>query len=167
MKFQIGGGKYEITRELIMEAARNVPPNAGDGRHKYFVAIHGRRYPIKQPVHLATGLPFIDFTAQHFHRILSSLGFEVFEQPPSASVTVEAADDGGRTFRLLVVFETDEDGWEVASCPSLPGCHSQGRTRNEAIANIRQAIGGYVASMREHGERLPTSTEFEVLEVTA
>ena len=50
--------------------------------------------------------------------------------------------------KLLVVFERDEDGWEVASCPTLPGCHSQGRTRTEALANIREAISGYLASMR-------------------
>ncbi|MCY4107711.1 MAG: type II toxin-antitoxin system HicB family antitoxin [Chloroflexi bacterium] len=66
---------------------------------------------------------------------------------------------------LLVVFERDEDGWEVASCPTLPGCHSQGRTRAEALANIREAIGGYLASMRENGNPPPSSSEFEILEV--
>ena len=48
--------------------------------------------------------------------------------------------DGDEALKLLVVFETDEDGWEVASCPTLPGCHSQGRTRDEALTNIREAI---------------------------
>ena len=67
--------------------------------------------------------------------------------------------------RLLVVFETDEDGWEVASCPTLPGCHSQGRTREEAVANIREAIRGYLASLREHDTPLPSSSKFQVLEV--
>ena len=52
------------------------------------------------------------------------------------------SDNGGEALRLLVVFERDEDGWEVASCPTLPGCHSQGRTRSEALANIREAIRG-------------------------
>ena len=69
--------------------------------------------------------------------------------------------------KLLVVFETDEDGWEVASCPTLPGCHSQGRTRDEALRNIREAIKGYLASMREHGASTPSSSEFEVVDVTA
>jgi predicted RNase H-like HicB family nuclease len=41
--------------------------------------------------------------------------------------------------RYLVTLE-DEDGWVIAECPSLPGCASQGRTREEAIANIREAI---------------------------
>lgn len=69
--------------------------------------------------------------------------------------------------KLLVVIETDEDGWEVVSCPELPGCHSQGRTREEALANIREAITGYLASMREDGIPLPSSHEYEVVEVTA
>ena len=52
--------------------------------------------------------------------------------------------------KLLVVFEQDEDGWEVASCPTLPGCHSQGRTREEVLQNIHEAIKGYLTSMYEH-----------------
>ena len=67
--------------------------------------------------------------------------------------------------KLLVVFERDEDGWEVASCPALSGCHSQGQTRAEALANICEAIGGYLASMSEHGNPPPSSSEFEILEV--
>ena len=54
--------------------------------------------------------------------------------------------------KLEVVFETDEDGWVVASCPMLPGCHSQGQTRDEALANIREAVEGYLASMGTHGD---------------
>ena len=77
------------------------------------------------------------------------------------------ASDGGKPLKLLVVFETDEAGWEVASCPTLPGCHSQGRTRSEALANIREAIRGYLASMREHGVPTPSSSEYEVLDMTA
>jgi len=41
------------------------------------------------------------------------------------------------TFRIQL-FESDE-GWAV-SCPELPGCHSQGETREEAIRNIKEAI---------------------------
>ena len=77
------------------------------------------------------------------------------------------SNDGGETLELLVAFEIDEDGWEVASCPTLPGCHSQGRTRGEALANIREAIRGYLASMREHGAPAPSSCEFEIVEMTA
>lgn len=39
-----------------------------------------------------------------------------------------------------VVIEPGEDGWIVAECPSLPGCVSQGRTDDEALANIKEAI---------------------------
>jgi predicted RNase H-like HicB family nuclease len=39
-----------------------------------------------------------------------------------------------------VVLRPGEDGWFVAECPVLPGCISQGRTREEALANIREAI---------------------------
>ena len=73
---------------------------------------------------------------------------------------------GNETLKILVVFETDEDGWDVASCPTLPGCHSQGRTRDEARANIREAIRGYVASMREHGLSPPSEPSFEVVSVS-
>ena len=56
-----------------------------------------------------------------------------------------AAEDG--VVKLPLVLETDEDGWVVASCPTLPGCHSQGRTRDEALANMREAVEGYLASI--------------------
>ena len=67
--------------------------------------------------------------------------------------------------RVLVVFQTDEDGWEVASCPTLPGCHSQGRTREEALDNIREAIRGYFASLGEHDAAEPLSSEYQIIEV--
>lgn len=54
--------------------------------------------------------------------------------------------------KLRVVLETDEDGWVIASCPTLPGCHSQGRTRDEALANIREAVEGYLASVGARGD---------------
>ena len=45
---------------------------------------------------------------------------------------------------LKIVIEKGEDGYLVVSCPSLPGCISQGKTRKEAIANIREAIELYL-----------------------
>ena len=165
MSFQIRGRRYEIVPEEVINATRNAPPNVGDGRNKYFVRLHGREYPIKQVLQLVTGLALPAFTAQYAYRILSALGFEILERPASVSVAVNATGDGADVLKLLVVFETDEDGWEVASCPTLPGCHSQGRTRDEALANIREAIGGYLASMREHGVPPPTSSRFEVVDV--
>lgn len=48
-----------------------------------------------------------------------------------------------------------EDGYYVAECPSLPGCVSQGQTREEAITNIREAIRAYVAALEEDGLPVP------------
>jgi len=66
--------------------------------------------------------------------------------------------------KFLITLEEDEDGFIVAECPSLPGCVSQGRTREEALANIEEAIKGYIASLRKHGEPVPKAevTELEV-----
>ncbi len=54
-----------------------------------------------------------------------------------------------------VVIHPGEDGYWVAECPSLPGCVSQGRSREEAIVNIREAIQGYVAALEEDGLPVP------------
>ncbi len=54
-----------------------------------------------------------------------------------------------------VVIAPGEDGWFVAEVPSLPGCISQGRTRAEAIANIREAIVLYIEALEARGESVP------------
>jgi predicted RNase H-like HicB family nuclease len=51
-----------------------------------------------------------------------------------------------------------EDGYWVAECPSLPGCISQGKTREEAIQNIREAIELYVAALEEDHLPVPIDT---------
>jgi len=65
---------------------------------------------------------------------------------------------------FIVTLEEDEDGFIVVECPSLPGCVSQGKTRDEALANIREAIRGYLVSLRKHGEPLPKA-EIATIEV--
>lgn len=50
----------------------------------------------------------------------------------------------GVAMKFRVLIEHDEDGVFVAECPVLPGCVSQGKTREEAVANIRDAIAGYL-----------------------
>jgi len=61
-----------------------------------------------------------------------------------------------------VVIYAGEDGYWVAECPSLPGCISQGKTKEEAIANIKEAINGYIEALRE--DNLPVPDEnFETL----
>jgi predicted RNase H-like HicB family nuclease len=54
-----------------------------------------------------------------------------------------------------VVIYAGEDGQWVAECPSLPGCISQGNTREEAVINIKEAIRGYVAALQEDGITIP------------
>jgi len=56
-----------------------------------------------------------------------------------------------------VVIHPGEDGYWVAEVPSLPGCISQGKTKEEAIANIREAIRGYIAALEE--DHLPVPEE--------
>ena len=68
-------------------------------------------------------------------------------------------------FRVLI--EQDEDGAFVATCPTLPGCVSQGKSREEARANVQDAIAGYLASLKKHGEPIPPSIDEEVVEVAS
>ena len=51
-----------------------------------------------------------------------------------------------------------EDGYWIAECPSLPGCISQGQTRQEAIANIREAIALYIEALEEDNLPVPPET---------
>lgn len=61
-----------------------------------------------------------------------------------------------------VVIYPGEDGFWVAECPSLPGCLSQGKTREEAIMNAREAIGEYIAALEE--DHLPVPADrFETM----
>ncbi len=66
--------------------------------------------------------------------------------------------------RQVVVYP-GEDGYWVSECLSLPGCVSQGKTKEEAIQNIREAIDGYIAALEEDGLPIPEE-HFEVLVVT-
>ena len=67
-----------------------------------------------------------------------------------------------RAHEFLVILTPDEDGGFVVECPLIPGCISQGKTKEEAIANIREAIDGYITALTE--DRLPVPPErFETL----
>ena len=63
-----------------------------------------------------------------------------------------------------VVLYPGEDGYWVVECPSLPGCVSQGETRQEAVANIKEAIEAYIAVLEEDGLPVPEE-RFETLVV--
>lgn len=55
---------------------------------------------------------------------------------------------GSRCYHKHMVFHVTlnkaEDGWVVAECPALPGCVSQGRTEQEALGNIKEAIAAWL-----------------------
>ena len=65
-----------------------------------------------------------------------------------------------------VLLYPGEDGYIVAEVPSLPGCISQGRTREEALTNIREAIALHMEVLQERGEPVPDD-RVEVVEVAA
>ncbi|MGO9267627.1 MAG: type II toxin-antitoxin system HicB family antitoxin [Candidatus Binataceae bacterium] len=63
--------------------------------------------------------------------------------------------------KFLVTLVPGEDGWIVAECPALPGCMSQGRSQEEALRNIREAIEASLLTRREAG----VEAAFQVAEV--
>lgn len=71
------------------------------------------------------------------------------------------SSEGLSAMRQVVIFR-GEDGYWVAECLSLPGCISQGATPEEAIVNIKEAIEGYVAVLKDDGLSIPEE-RFETL----
>jgi len=67
--------------------------------------------------------------------------------------------------KFRIIIQQDEDGIFVSECPNLPGCISQGKTREEAVENIQDAIKGYVESLKKHNEPIPPSIHEEIVEV--
>ena len=63
---------------------------------------------------------------------------------------------------IKIILEKDEDGYIIATVPSLPGCISQGKTEREAMKNIKEAIELHVKSLAEDG--LPISGKKEIKE---
>jgi predicted RNase H-like HicB family nuclease len=67
--------------------------------------------------------------------------------------------------KYRVLIEQDEDGVYVVEVPALPGCISQGQTREEAVESIREAIAAYIESLEAHDEPIPPSITEELVEV--
>jgi len=61
-----------------------------------------------------------------------------------------------------VIIYPGEDNYWVAECLSLPGCISQGKTKEEAIINIKEAIGLYIETLQDDGIQVPDE-KFEIL----
>lgn len=66
--------------------------------------------------------------------------------------------------KFVITLDRDEDGVWIAECPSIPGCVSQGQTRDEALANIREAIAACLEVRAERG--LPLTIETQQIEIT-
>ncbi|MBX3288131.1 MAG: type II toxin-antitoxin system HicB family antitoxin [Acidobacteria bacterium] len=69
--------------------------------------------------------------------------------------------------KYRVTIEPDEDGVFIAEVPALPGCITQGATRQEALANAKEAIELYIESLEAHGDPIPPSIFEEIVEVAA
>ena len=67
--------------------------------------------------------------------------------------------------RYTVILQKEEDGGYAATVPVLPGCVSQGDTRDEALKNIEEAIEVYVEDVRAAGENVPIEDERTFVEV--
>jgi len=69
---------------------------------------------------------------------------------------------GGTNMKLHVVIEQDEAGYYVAEVPALPGCLSQGKTHAEALANVKEAVAGWLETMEAKTE-LDLNQSIEVM----
>lgn len=65
--------------------------------------------------------------------------------------------------KFIVTLDRDEDGVWIAECPSIPGCVSQGATREEAMENVREAIAACLEVRAERG--MPLTVETRQVEV--
>jgi predicted RNase H-like HicB family nuclease len=68
---------------------------------------------------------------------------------------------GGQDMKLHVVIEQDEAGYYVAEVPALPGCFSQGKTYEEAVINVKEAVEGWLEVM-ESKQKIDLSKVFEI-----
>jgi predicted RNase H-like HicB family nuclease len=66
--------------------------------------------------------------------------------------------------KFSTVIDRDEHGVWIAECPAIPGCVSQGRTKEEALENIKDAISACLEVRAERG--LPLTIEVQQVEVT-
>ncbi|MEX0617152.1 MAG: type II toxin-antitoxin system HicB family antitoxin [Candidatus Woykebacteria bacterium] len=72
-----------------------------------------------------------------------------------------------KVLNYTVYLQKAEEGGYVVSAPALPGCTTQGGTKEEALQMIKDAIEGYIASLKKHGEAVPQETgEIEKVSVS-
>ncbi|MBI4769274.1 MAG: type II toxin-antitoxin system HicB family antitoxin [Chloroflexi bacterium] len=61
-----------------------------------------------------------------------------------------------KLYNFTVIFSRDEEGEYIVSVPALSGCHTEGRTLEEATEMAKDAIRAYCESLLKHGERIPS-----------
>ena len=83
---------------------------------------------------------------------------------PAASTCSPSFGLGSRPMNLKIRIYPGEDGYLIAECPALPGCATQGKSRDEVLANIREAINGWLGVQAENAPAatVPGVEEVEV-----
>lgn len=69
---------------------------------------------------------------------------------------------GAKEYSYTVLFEPAEEGGYVVTCPALPGLVTEGDTREEARERARDAIRGYLESLRKDGLPIPSDKEIKL-----
>jgi predicted RNase H-like HicB family nuclease len=66
--------------------------------------------------------------------------------------------------RRVLLYTDEEENW-IAEVPSLPGCGSEGKSRDEALANVREAIEVYIEALEQDGLSVPPEYRDQFLDV--
>ncbi len=71
------------------------------------------------------------------------------------------------SYKVILERNDDEEGYYTATVPALPGCVTQGRTKEETLERVKEAIQGYLESLRKDGIPTPRDVELEEVAVPA
>jgi predicted RNase H-like HicB family nuclease len=72
---------------------------------------------------------------------------------------------GGKNMKYTVVIEKGHESGYVAYAPALKGCVSQGKTKNQALINLKQAMEGYIEALIEDGLPVPNEVGRDTVEI--
>ena len=71
------------------------------------------------------------------------------------------------SYKVILERNDDEEGYYTATVPALPGCITQGRTKEETLERAREAIQGYLESLQKDGIPIPGDVELEEVAIPA
>jgi len=71
------------------------------------------------------------------------------------------------SYKVILERNNDEEGYYTATVPALPGCITQGRTKEETLERAREAIQGYLESLQKDGIPIPGDVELEEVSIPA